>query len=60
MWAIGWAAPYLPESLGRIIQGLAFEQRLNHFVIGLIDLNDIAYFLALTIGALFLTGQIKE
>jgi ABC-2 type transport system permease protein len=52
-WALGWAAPYLPEGPAALAQGLAFAPRLAHFTFGLIDLNDVAYFLCLTAAGLF-------
>jgi ABC-2 type transport system permease protein len=53
-WAMGWAAPYLPEFPAALAQGLAFAPRLAHFTLGLIDLNDCFYFLCLTLGGLWL------
>jgi ABC-type transport system involved in multi-copper enzyme maturation permease subunit len=34
MWAMGWAAPYLPSPAAALIQGLAFGPRLDHFTRG--------------------------
>jgi ABC-2 type transport system permease protein len=51
-WALGWAAPYLPDFFASLIQGLAFAPRLGHFTIGLLDFNDVIYFLFLTIAGL--------
>ncbi|MDR0549774.1 MAG: hypothetical protein LBI10_10260 [Deltaproteobacteria bacterium] len=52
LWALGWAAPYLPPQAAYLAQGLAVAPRLAHFVVGLIDLNDVVYFLVLTLVAL--------
>jgi ABC-2 type transport system permease protein len=52
--SMGWAAPYLSHSIAYVIMGLAFGPRLSHFAIGLLDLNDIVYFLVLTIISLYL------
>jgi ABC-2 type transport system permease protein len=54
-WALGWAAPYLPEFLANLAQGLAFAPRLAHFTYGLLDINDVLYFLFLTFAGLSLT-----
>ncbi|MDR0356023.1 MAG: hypothetical protein LBJ64_09885 [Deltaproteobacteria bacterium] len=59
LWAVGWAAPYLPVRIGALIQGLAFGPRLYHFALGLIDLNDVVYFLAMTLGGLALTKPVR-
>ncbi|MDR1083528.1 MAG: hypothetical protein LBP22_01410 [Deltaproteobacteria bacterium] len=48
LWALGWAAPYLPVWASVLVQGLAVEPRFSHFTLGLIDLNDVLYFLVLT------------
>jgi hypothetical protein len=48
LWSLGWAAPYLPPWAAYLAQGLAIAPRLSHFALGLIDLNDVAYFLAMT------------
>jgi ABC-2 type transport system permease protein len=53
-WALGWAAPYLSENAAILVQGLAFAPRLSHFTLGLIDLNDILYFLTLAMSGLAL------
>ncbi|MDR2352548.1 MAG: ABC transporter permease [Deltaproteobacteria bacterium] len=55
LWALGWAAPYLSETLAILVQGLAFAPRLEHFNLGLLDLNDVLYFLTLTVVGLCLT-----
>jgi ABC-2 type transport system permease protein len=59
MWALGWAAPYLPAKAGTLLQGLAFGPRLYHFTRGLIDLNDVIYFLALAAAGLFLARPVR-
>jgi ABC-2 type transport system permease protein len=59
-WALGWAAPYLPDTLAALAQGLAFAPRLGHFTLGLLDINDCLYFLALSAGALYLTRAAED
>ncbi|MDR2460169.1 MAG: hypothetical protein LBE38_05240 [Deltaproteobacteria bacterium] len=53
-WALGWAAPYLSRQVAYVLMGLAFGPRLTHFSLGLLDLNDVVYFLVLTIVGLYL------
>jgi ABC-2 type transport system permease protein len=60
MWAMGWAAPYLPSPAAALLQGLAFGPRLGHFTIGLVDLNDVLFFSVLTLGALFLAQPVRS
>jgi ABC-2 type transport system permease protein len=59
-WAMGWAAPYLSERAGALAQGLAFTPRLGHFTLGLIDLNDLLYFLILTSLGLWLCRPLED
>jgi ABC-2 type transport system permease protein len=54
LWALGWAAPFLPELPASLAQGLAFAPRLSHFTLGLLDLNDLLFFLCLTLAGLIL------
>jgi ABC-2 type transport system permease protein len=60
MWAIGWAAPYLPAKAGALIQGLAIGPRLSHFTLGLLDTNDILYFIVLTLCCLFVAKPVRS
>jgi ABC-2 type transport system permease protein len=53
LWSLGWAAPYLPAWAAYLAQGLAIAPRLAHFALGLVDLNDVAFFLALTLISLW-------
>jgi ABC-2 type transport system permease protein len=59
MWALGFAAPYLPARAGALIQGLAFGPRLYHFTLGLVDLNDVVYFLTLSVCGLALAKPVR-
>ncbi|MDR2611582.1 MAG: hypothetical protein LBG06_01620 [Deltaproteobacteria bacterium] len=59
-WAAGWAAPYLPSGAAYLIQGLAFAPRLSHFAAGFIDLNDVLYFLVLTLAGLWLARPFPD
>jgi hypothetical protein len=60
LWALGWAAPYLPEGASAAIQSLAFEPRLTRFAIGLFDFGDAAYFLAMTALGLILAKPLRD
>jgi ABC-2 type transport system permease protein len=59
LWALGWAAPYLPQLPAYLAQGLGIAPRLAHFALGFIDLNDAVYFLVLTIGGLAVTRPLS-
>jgi ABC-2 type transport system permease protein len=54
LWAMGLADPYLSAKAGALLQGLAFGPRLSHFTLGLIDFNDVVYFLGLGLSGLWL------
>jgi ABC-2 type transport system permease protein len=60
LWALGRAAPYVPEGAASVIQGLAFEPRLARFAIGLVDLGDVLYFLTMTAGGLYLARPLRD
>jgi ABC-2 type transport system permease protein len=60
LWAAGWAAPYLPAKAAYLAQGLAFAPRLTHFAAGIVDFNDILYFLVLAIAGLWLARPFPE
>jgi ABC-type transport system involved in multi-copper enzyme maturation permease subunit len=49
LWAVGWAAPYLQGHAHAAAKALALGPRLARFTLGLVDLNDALYFLALTV-----------
>ncbi|MDR2349261.1 MAG: hypothetical protein LBF41_01375 [Deltaproteobacteria bacterium] len=53
-WALGWAAPYFSQNLSFLAQGLAFGPRLGHFALGLVDFNDVLYFLTLAVAGICL------
>ena len=62
MWVLGWAAPYLDPKAAAVWQGLAFTPRISRLVLGLVDANDLLFFVILTglalAGArLFLVGR---
>ncbi|MDR1871408.1 MAG: hypothetical protein LBS60_05690 [Deltaproteobacteria bacterium] len=48
LWSLGWAAPYLPPWAAYLAQGLALAPRLSHFALGLIDFNDVVFFVGVT------------
>jgi ABC-2 type transport system permease protein len=60
LWAMGFAAPYLSKGGAFLIQGVAFGPRLGHFAIGLLDFNDVLYFLVLSLAGLFLAKAYPE
>jgi ABC-2 type transport system permease protein len=59
MYALGWVGPYLPQAASEIIQGLAFGPRLSHFTLGLVDFNDVTYFLTLMTCSLVLAKPVR-
>jgi ABC-2 type transport system permease protein len=60
LWAAGWAAPYLPGTLAYLVQGLAFAPRLSHFAAGVVDLNDVVYFIVLAAAGLWLARPFAD
>ncbi len=52
MWVLGWATPYADGQWGGLWAGLAFGPRIERCILGLVDLNDLAFFAALTVLAL--------
>jgi len=54
-WIIGWAGDFLTGPLADFVRGLSLIDRLDNFVKGVIDTGDVAYYLSITGGFLFLT-----
>ena len=52
LWIMGMAAPIVDSSLVNWWPILAFGPRISHFVVGLVDLNDLLYFALLAALAL--------
>lgn len=53
MWALGWAVPYAESGWGFLWTGLAFAPRFSRLAVGLIDLSDLLFFVAISLAALF-------
>jgi len=52
MWVLGWASPYADKGMADFLQGLAFAPRITRMATGLLNLNDLFFFFALTMLAL--------
>lgn len=52
LWILGWAAPYMEGRLGELWQNLAFMPRVARFALGLLNFNDLFFFIALAAVAL--------
>ncbi|MDR1165567.1 MAG: hypothetical protein LBO66_06785 [Deltaproteobacteria bacterium] len=60
LWGAGWAAPYLADLAAALVQGLSFGPRVERFSLGLINFNDVFYFLCLTAMGLGLAQPFEE
>ena len=54
-WIIGWAGDFLTGPSADFVRGLSLIDRLDNFVKGVVDTGDLAYYLSITGGFLFLT-----
>lgn len=60
MWVLGWAAPVTEISWAQLWPSLAFGPRLSRLVMGLVNLNDLAFFVSLTAVALITAKMFLE
>jgi ABC-2 type transport system permease protein len=53
LWVLGWAAPYIGYGrLGELWQNLAFMPRIARFALGILNFNDLLFFVLLAFLAL--------
>ena len=60
IWFIGWGAQAVGPELGQILEYLSLITHLQHFLKGLIDSSDLAYYLSFILFGLFLTHRVLE
>ena len=60
LWYIGWAAGFLPESLGELIGFFSLSYYFPDFMRGVIDTRGIIYYLSITVLFLFLAIRSLE
>ena len=61
MWLLGWAGAATADSAwGRLLTELSILDRLNHFLDGLVDTQDVVYLIGLIAVSLFLTHRVVE
>ena len=54
MWVIGWGAQAADSATGQLLQYLSIIEHMDHFLKGMIDTSDLAYYLSFIIFGLFL------
>jgi len=57
---IGWVAPFVSSSVGTVINQISIRFHFQNFSIGIIDSNDIVYYLLFSIFFLFLSSRVLE
>lgn len=57
---IGWMAPFVSPTLAKVINQLSIIEHLDSFTKGVIDTNDIIYYLNFSIFFLFLSSRVLE
>jgi ABC-2 type transport system permease protein len=57
---IGWMAPFVSPTLAKAVQQLSIIEHLNNFTKGVIDTNDVIYYLNFSVFFLFLSSRVLE
>ncbi len=57
---IGWVAPFVSSSMGNVINQISILFHFQNFSIGIIDTNDIIYYLLFSAFFLFLSSRVLE
>ncbi|KMP12662.1 hypothetical protein UR09_00730 [Candidatus Nitromaritima sp. SCGC AAA799-A02] len=60
VWVIGWGAQTAGAELGQVLEYLSLITHLEHFLKGLMDTSDLAYYLSFILFGLFLTHRVLE
>lgn len=55
LWAIGWTASFVPGALGRIMSGISIYNHFSEFNRGVINTNDMLYYMNLAVFFVVLT-----
>ena len=54
MWVIGWSAQAANSTTGQVLEYLSVIEHMDHFLKGMIETSDLAYYLSFIIFGLFL------
>lgn len=57
---IGWVSPFVSSTLAQVVSQLSILEHLDNFTKGIIDTNDVIYYLNFTIFFLFLSSRVLE
>lgn len=57
---IGWVGPFVSPSVAKIVSQLSILEHLDNFTKGVIDTNDIIYYLNFSIFFIFLSSRVLE
>jgi ABC-2 type transport system permease protein len=57
---IGWVAPFVSSSMGNVIDQVSILYHFQNFSIGIIDSNDVVYYILFSAFFLFLSSRVLE
>lgn len=57
---IGWVTPFVSPTLAKVVNQLSIIEHLDDFTKGVIDTNDIVYYLNFSVFFLFLSSRVLE
>ena len=57
---IGWIAPFVPADTGRVVSEVSVLEHFDNFSKGIIDTNDVVYYLNFSVFFLFLCSRVLE
>jgi ABC-2 type transport system permease protein len=57
---IGWVSPFVSTTMGNVINQISILHHFQNFSIGIIDTNDIVYYLLFSIFFLFMSSRVLE
>ena len=60
MWVIGWGAQAAGSTTGQVLQYLSIVDHLDRFLKGLVDTNDLVYYLSFVLFSLFLCHRVLD
>ena len=60
MWVIGWGAQATGSTTGQVLQYLSIVEHMDHFLKGLVDTSDLAYYLSFILLSLFLCHRVLD
>lgn len=57
---IGWMTPFVSATLGAVLQQLSIVHHLDGFARGVVDTNDLVFYVSLTVFFLFLCARVLD